>query len=283
LVYDWQESLLLVSSPATGQLVLLGNTENAQAVLGLEAGHELEFSLPELREQLERSSLLPVEWRPVGTDRVRGTLLVSQCNLYCRPSHLPALDLQALLRIFQGMQDAARLELMAGLAARMIHLSQDAGSLDENLPDLPAVAEPESFFSEFSQVNGAFWVVAKRLAQAERAGDESTLGYYLKGHQPDSLRKVVASLRSVAGSGQPSLIARYLTLLSVEELLRRHRAHADESLLHEVQQAVEKLEREELLAQLQGDDKLRFIQWFREKFFQPVAEMTRARPSVEPQ
>lgn len=283
LVYDWQESLLRVSSPATGQLVLLGNTENALAVLELEAEHELELSLPELREQLERSSLLMVEWHHSGMDSVHGTLLVSQRNLYCRPSHLPALDLQALLRIFQGMQDSARVELMADLAAQMIRLSRDTGSFDENLLELPAVTEPASFFSEFSQVNGAFWVLAKKLALAERAGDESTLGYYLKGHQPDSLRKVVASLRSITESGQPSLIVRYLTLLSVEELLRRHRAYADESLLHEVQQAVETLEREELLAQLQGEDKHRFIQWFRGKFFQPVAEMTRARPSVESQ
>lgn len=287
LVYDWQENQLLVHSTATGQLVLLSKTETTLADLELEAWHELECSLPELREQLERSSLLLVEWRPVGTDCVRGTLLVSQRNLYCRPPHLPSLDLQALLRIFQGMHDTARLELMADLAAQMIRLSQDAGSLDENLPDLPdlpAAVEPESFFSEFSQVNGAFWVLAKRLAQAEREGDERTLAYFLKGHQPDSLRQVVVSLQSVADrGGQPALIVRYLTLLSVEELLRRHQAHADEGLLHEVQQTIDRLEREELLAQLQGDDKLRFIQWFKEKFFQPVAEMARARPSVEPQ
>lgn len=283
LVYDWQENQLLVSSSVSGQLILLGNTETVLADLELEAGHVRECQFPELREQLERSSLLPVEWLQAGMGSVRGTLLVSQRNLYCRPSHLPALDLQSLLRIFQGMHDTTRLELMADLAAQMIRLSQDAGSLDENLPDLPSAVEPESFFSEFSQVNGAFWVLAGRLARAEREGDEGTLAYFLKGHQPDSLRQAVVSLRAVADRGQPSLIVRYLTLLSVEELLQRHKAHADESLLHEVQLAVEKLEREELLVQLQGDDKLRFIQWFKEKFFQPVAEMTRARPSVEPQ
>lgn len=276
LAYDWQDNTLSVRSDASGRLVLHDGSAGVLAAFALEAGRDAAQHLPSLRERLERSSLVEAEWRADGAaGSARRMLLVSQHNVFCRPTYLPALDLQALLRIFQGMNESARLEMMAGLAAGMVRLERDGVVMDENLPDLLGNAAPESFFSEFSQVNGAFWVLGRRLEQARMAGDAQTLAYFLKGCQPDSLRKVLESVRPAADGKAPSLIVRYLTLLSVDELLQRYPEQADPALAAEVRQAIEALEETELRAQLQVGDKDRFLAWFRKKFRQPVADMTR--------
>lgn len=275
VAFDWQTDLLHTSCKAPGELVLLNSAAETLVSVLLNGADDQLSPAPQLKAHLQGSSLMHARWI-TDAGEAEGTVLVSQRNLFCRPTHLPALDLQALLKIFIGMHESRRLELFGDLAVRLLHASQEDGVQDEFLPEPTAEGSFESFFAEFSQVNGAFWELAERFAKAEREGDFQALAYYLKGQQPDSLRKVLAS---IVGSGstnkEASLIVRYLTLLSVTDLLKRFAAHADEALIHEAEKALTALERNELLTQLDGAEGEHFIRWFKTKFFEPVAAMTR--------
>lgn len=79
----------------------------------------------------------------------------------------------------------------------------------------------------------------------------------------------------VSTNKEASLIVRYLTLLSVTDLLKRFAVYSDEALIHEAEKALTVLERDELLTQLDGAEGEHFIRWFKTKFFEPVAAMTR--------
>lgn len=277
VLFDWQTELLHASCGQSGELTLLSGTGEALARVVLDGRGEQAFTAPQLKAHLQCSSLLHACWQE-GAEVVNGTVLLSQRNLFCRPTSLPALDLQALLRIFIGMHESRRLELFGDLAIRLLHASQEDGLQDQFLPELTTEDSFESFFAEFSQVNGAFWELGGRLDKAESVGDLQTLAYYLKGYQPDSLRKVLASIAGSDSTNKAApLIVRYLTLLSIADLLRRFSAHAGESLLQEAEQALIALEQDELLAQLDGVEGEQFLSWFKAKFFEPVGQMTRAR------
>jgi len=267
LVYDWQDGLLHVWASQSGQLTLLDSQEGGLITLKLEVDDEAAVHFEAGRQLFERSSLVHAHWQAGGTDCL-GLLLVSQHNIYCRPTGLPSLDLPTLLRIFQGLDDESRLELISPLVARMIHLDSNSIHQDENLPELPADNDAVSFFSEFSQVNGAFWSLGRRLVEAEQQQDEKTLAYFLKGRQPDSLASVIEQLEQGTAEGKPPMIVRYLSLLSIRELLHRHVAYADNNLLPRVARLIETLERDELYELLtrEGHDASRFIGWFRAQF-----------------
>jgi len=275
VAFDWQTDLLHTSCKTQGELVLLNSAAEILVSVLLNGADDQLSPAPQVKAHLQGSSLMHARWL-TDAGEAEGTVLVSQRNLFCRPTHLPALDLQALLKIFIGMHESRRLELFGDLAVRLLHASQDDGVQDEFLPEPTAKGSFESFFAEFSQVNGAFWELAERLAKAEREGDFQTLAYYLKGQQPDSLRKVLASIVGLVSTNkEASLIVRYLTLLSVTDLLKRFAVYSDEALIHEAEKALTVLERDELLTQLVGAEGEHFIRWFKTKFFEPVAAMTR--------
>ncbi|MGE6993881.1 hypothetical protein ACQKIK_10780 [Pseudomonas sp. NPDC047961] len=275
VAFDWQTDMLHTACKAPGELVLLNSAAEALVSVLLNGADDLLSPAPQLKAHLQGSSLMHARWL-TDAGEAEGTVLVSQRNLFCRPTHLPALDLQALLKIFIGMHESRRLELFGDLAVRLLHASQDDGVQDEFLPGPTAEGSFESFFAEFSQVNGAFWELAERLEKAESEGDFQTLAYYLKGQQPDSLRKVLASIVGLVSTNkEASLIVRYLTLLSVTDLLKRFAVYSDETLIHEAEKALTVLERDELLTQLDGAEGEQFIRWFKTKFFEPVAAMTR--------
>lgn len=273
-LFDWQSENLHVSSRQAGSLVLLSTAAEVLVSVQLNGREDQLIHALQLKPHLQGSSLMHARWQS-DERSATGTLLVSQRNLFCRPTNLPALDLQELLRIFIGMDDSRRLESFGDLAVRLIHTSQDGGLQDEFLPELTTDESFGSFFAEFSQVNGAFWELAERLKKAEQADDLQTLAYYLKGHQPDSLRKLLESLAGADPTSKaPSLIVRYLTLLSVADLLKHFAKHADESLLPIAEKALYALEHDELLTQLDGANGERFLRWFKARFFEPVAAMT---------
>ncbi|MGZ3853437.1 MAG: phospholipase D-like domain-containing protein [Flavisolibacter sp.] len=276
LVFDWQCDTLSITSKATGHLELINSESRVIANFDLQSEQEKRVHLPDIREQLNRSSLVNAVWRrSLESVSIGRTLLITQRNVFCRPSSLPSPDLATLLRIFQGLDAARRLEIIGSLTANMIKLNQDATVMDENLPDLASEQVMESFFSEFSQVNGAFWALGERMRRAALANDERTLAYFLKGCQPDSLRKVIESIQVVDTQNTPPLIVRYLTLLSIAELVHQYSDHADPELSLMVDKAIEHVEKNELLDQLQLANKEQFIEWLKERFFQPVATITR--------
>ena len=273
VMFDWQTELLHISCTQPGELILRDSAADTLVSVVLNGKDGQSCQAPQIKAHLQGSSLMHARWQS-EIKTAEGTVLVSQRNLFCRPTQLPALDLRALLKIFMGMHESRRLELFGDLAIRLLHASRHEGLQDEFLPELTTETSIESFFSEFSQVNGAFWELAERLARAECDGDLQTLAYYLEGQQPDSLRKLLAS---IAGSGSSdkaaSLIVRYLTLLSVIDLLKRFSAHTDGCLLRDAELALSVLERDELLNQLDVADGKQFLRWVKVKFFEPVTRM----------
>ncbi len=273
--FDWQSETICLTCPKSGWLKLLNGASEVVLEVQLNALEKKLVSAPQLKPHLQGSSLIHANWQS-ELKNASGTVLISQTNIFCRPTHLPTLDLQALLRIFIGMHESRRLELFGDLAARLLHASQEEGLQDEFLPEFTSDGAVENFFAEFSQVNGAFWELAGRLQKAEQDGDSQTLAYYLRGQQPDSLRKLLETITEAKGKHSPSLIVRYLTLLSVADLLKRFAEHADASFLEVVEKALLALEQNELLSQLDGEMGEHFLRWFKTKFFQPVATMTRS-------
>lgn len=274
-LFDWQSETLHLTTAKPGSLTLLSSALDVLLDVQLNAQEDQTVPASQLKQHLQGSSLIQARWHSEGKHAI-GTVLISQRNLFCRPTHLPPLDLQALLRIFIGMHESRRLELFGDLAVRLLHSSQEEGLQDEFLPELAPEGSFESFFSEFSQVNGAFWELAGRLNKAEQGGDVQTLAYYLRGQQPDSLRMLLETITKPPGKQSPSLIVRYLTLLSVADLLKRFNKHADVSLLAEAEKALLALEQRELLTQLDEEKGEQFLRWFKAKFFEPVATMTRS-------
>ena len=242
VAFDWQTDLLHTSCKTQGELVLLNSAAEILVSVLLNGADDQLSPAPQVKAHLQGSSLMHARWL-TDAGEAEGTVLVSQRNLFCRPTHLPALDLQALLKIFIGMHESRRLELFGDLAVRLLHASQDDGVQDEFcLSPLLRVLSKAS--SPSFQVNGAFWELAERLAKAEREGDFQTLAYYLKGQQPDSLRKVLASIVGLVSTNkEASLIVRYLTLLSVTDLLKRFAVYSDEALIHEAEKALTVLAR----------------------------------------
>lgn len=286
-LFDWQDETLQfhLSGKQSGWLTLLNSASEVLLCVQLEAEASNEPPVPasQLKTHLQGSSLMHARWQS-DSGNASGVVLISQRNTFCRPTCLPPLDLQALLRIFIGIQESRRLEVFGDLAVRLLQTSQDEGLQDEFLPTLTSEGVSESFFAEFSQVNGAFWGLAERLEKADLAGDSQTLAYYLKGHQPDSLRKLLEAIAAVdTKTNKPTstLIVRYLTLLSAADLLKRFIKHADASLLHDTEKALVDLEQDELLKALDGANGEQFLRWFKAKFFEPVAVMTRARKEGE--
>lgn len=269
LIYHWQSDELHALSPDTGALTLYDAEGACYGVYVLPAGVASVLDIPMIASQLKHSSLVTATWTPPGQNASeRRTLLVSQRQVYCRPTTLPALDVQDLLRIFQNMHPAARTALIATLAAQQARLDKSGLSSTEFLPPLPAAEQPRSFFSEFSEVNGAFWNMRRALAQAKAEQQPDRLAYYLDSDQPDSLRGVARSLGATA-THQISTIVKYLVLLSMDEILETY-APEDDDLAKEVQSMITETEQGAEFNTLPEKDK--FLDWIKEKFKTPVRQ-----------
>lgn len=270
LAYDWESQVLEVTAEQSisGELVLLDSAQRRMGTLKLDRTRQIAQPLPALREQLERSSLLNVRWQS-GGDRVERWLMVSQHNIYCRPSHLPAMDLQSLLRLFIEMRLSKKISQFGELARRMLSGRRGSGVADEQLSEMVDEGEARSFFSEFSQVNGAFWQLERTLALAEAEGNHKKLAYYLAGCQPDSLQAMLDSVKD-GGRDEETLVVRYLTLVSMQSVLNRYPGHSCVTLVRGVEAVITELENDELLGHLDEAEGRRFLDWFRAQFQRPL-------------
>lgn len=287
LIFDWQDASLQLLSPETGRLFLLDAHSDGVCEHELQAATPLQISFAEGRQLFARSSLVHARWQPaaqsggqLGEQPVAsGVLLVSQRNLYGRPLDMPGMDLAGLLRLLHAMGQEARMSSMSAMLEAA--LRQNLESPDQYLSQAGDPADVTSFFSEFSEVNGAFWALGQRLEKAWQGGDERTLDYFLRGGQPDSLAGLLTTVQAQQGAAAPGLIVRYLTLLGIEELLLRHAEQAAPGLLPEVQHSLVTLERNELTPCLQaeGMDAGRFIVWYRHQFLVGLGD--EVNPCVE--
>lgn len=270
LAYDWRSGELEARSPVMGELTLYDAEGIAHGQYLLEENMISSLIIEGLSVQLKHSALIGACWtEPDGRCSDRRSLLVSQRQVYCRPSALPELDVQDLLRIFQNMQPAGRMALITALAVKQARLSKNGLTSNEFLPPLPATERRTNFFSEFSEVNGGFWNLRKKLATAQQAGRTDELAYYLDGQQPDSLRGLARALGATDQVAYVSGIVRYLTLLSMDEVLAAYPTVSGD-LVHVVRNLINVTEQSEEFNAL--PDKVNFLNWIKEKFSMPLRQ-----------
>lgn len=271
LYYDWLTHELELLSPETGQLTLFDAQGLELGKYPLTAEASGKFTVASLSAQLKHSALVAATWSsPGGISSDKRNLLVSQRQIYCRPNSLPELDVQDLLRIFQSMNSSVRMAMITSLVEKQARRSKDGLTSKEFLPPLPSTEVRSNFFSEFSEVNGAFWNLRKKLAQAQSAGKTDELAYYLDGQQPDSLRGLANSLGATDHGSKISLIVRYLTLLSMDEVLTIYPAKSND-LKRKVMELIGQTEQNEEFNAL--PNKLEFLTWIKDKFTMPVREV----------
>lgn len=280
LAYDWNSQWLevIAQDSISGELTLLDNpTPSLGSIVFAQTTSGNAF-LPALRDHLERSSLVRVRWQS-GAECVERYLMVTQRNIYCRPSQLPAMDLQSLLRLFIEMRLTKKISQFGELAQQMLNLRAALGATDEQLPEMMDASEAKSFFAEFSQVNGAFWQLERTLALAADENSAKKLAYYLAGCQPDSLTAMLESVEA-GGGDEETVVVRYLTLVSMQGLLARYPQHSCATLTRRVQALIAELENDELLCHLDEAEGTRFLEWFRTQFQRPLTPASSRKKDV---
>lgn len=271
LIYDWLSCKLDAISPDVGDLTLYDAEGVSMGKYPLMSNMKNELTIEGLSSQLKHSALIAASWTdPNGNQSERRNLLVSQRKIYCRPSSLPEFDVQDLLRIFQNMSPVARMTIITNLAAKQARQNKSAQSSNEFLPALAATDQRKNFFSEFSEINGAFWNLKEKL----KDGSPDDRAYYVDGQQPDSLRGLTRALNAVDQLVHISVVVRYLTLLSMNEILLMYPPMSDD-LLCDVQKMINETEDNEEFNAI--PDKMEFLSWIKEKFnmqIKPISPFT---------
>ena len=156
---------------------------------------------------------------------------------------------------------------------------QENGLVDEFLPSLADDEDKQTFFSEFSQVNGAFWSLAKQLEKFDKTKNQKQLDYYLLGRQPDSLWGLLQALKQPKDTSEFNIV-HYLSLLSLSELLEQYKLSSTDSLQHEVEAEITKIEDSTPFKAIPNSKE--FLAWIRRKFSQPINDIYLMRDSNEP-
>jgi len=276
IVYCWKAKALLLLVEGIGwpnNITLKNSADEQLAVIksieGKLGSHIEITSIHQLEKHLENSSLM------IATSDVEGEsrsteLLVSQINICIRPSTLPPLRLADLLSIFRGMSKP-QLLMLTEQYAKLSELQLAYQSGDDFGAELKAASR--NFFSEFSEINSAFYHLNDRLTLAKEEGQQRTLDYYLNGKQADSLYGLFLALCPIDdktnSQEQIEPTARYLTLLSIKDTLMKI-SNDNQTLKGSVDTAINDLESKgELKLSEDNDPKyhLQFIEWFKAEFF----------------
>lgn len=224
-----------------------------------------------LEQHLKNSSLVTITSHDDELQPISRELILSQQNVFARPSVLPPLSLTDLLSIFRGMSSSKLLQVTEHYA-RLSELASMYSSNEEFTKQLQA--ESRNFFSEFSEINSAFYHLNKTLRQACQEGDQRTLDYYLIGKQPDSLHGALQLLTEKAEPGKAiDPVIRYLSLISIQDTLQRVEL-VDNELSDLVSTAIYDLEDSNTLQLTDGCDdpsyNRKFYAWFKREFLTSV-------------
>jgi hypothetical protein len=172
------------------------------------------------------------------------------------------------------MTPSARMVVITNLATKQAHLDKKGQSSNEFLPPLPLTEQRTNFFSEFSEVNGAFWNLREKL-KTSHADDRV---YYLDGQQPDSLSGLARALGAADQVEHVSVVVRYLTLLSMNEVLVAY-PPTNDHLLRDVKQMIIETEDNEEFNTI--PDKADFLNWIKEKFSMPIIQIDSSTKQLE--
>lgn len=220
-----------------------------------------------LEQHLKNSSLVTAASHDGEQQPISRELILSQQNVFARPSVLPPLSLTDLLSIFRGMSSSKMLQVTEHYA-RLSELASMYSSNEEFTDKLQA--ESRNFFSEFSEINSAFYHLNQTLCQAREDGDQLTLDYYLLGKQPDSLHGALQLLTVKTEPGKAiAPVIRYLSLISIQDTLQRVEP-VDNELSNLVSTAIYDLEDSNTLQLTDCCDdpsyNRKFFAWFKREF-----------------
>lgn len=281
LSYCWKEKKLILNSALYWQhpIRLLNNADEVLALFE-EASNgkptQITTVVERIEQHLKNTSLVIATSVDDEQQELRRELILSQQNVFARPSVLPPLSLADLLGIFRGMSASKILQITEHYAK----LSEMAlmYSSNEDVSD-QLQSESQNFFSEFSEINSAFYHLNMTLCQARREDDQRTLDYYLLGKQPDSLHGALHLLSfEVEKSKEIDPVIRYLSLVSILGTLE---------LLEECSSDLANLVRVQI-SQIEASNQLRltgehddpnydakFFSWFKREFLKSTQVETK--------
>ena len=272
LTYCWKEKELCLSSSLEWPypIRLISDAQEELALIeskSSEVQAKVTVNTESLEQHLKNSALVIAtscddEQQPVSRE-----LILSQQNVFARPSVLPPLSLADLLGIFRGMSSSKLLQVTEHYA-KLSELALMYSS-NETFSDQLKV-ESQNFFSEFSEINSAFYHLNMTLSQASQQGDQRTLDYYLIGKQPDSLHGAL-DLLSVDNTFNHAVdpVIGYLSLVSIQDTLQRLKEQGS-VLSDSVSDVIHQLEESNLLRLSDGHDdptyNKKFFKWFKREF-----------------
>lgn len=258
-VFDWRHPIRLMND-ANEELASIQELNNS-------AQPQVSLMTERLEQHLKNTSLVIAISFDHEQQEVRRELILSQQNVFARPSVLPPLSLTDLLGIFRGMSTSKVLQITEHYA-KLSELALMYSS-NEDLSD-QLQAESQNFFSEFSEINSAFYHLNMTLSQARQENDQRTLDYYLLGKQPDSLRGALHLLTTEQEHSQDiAPVIRYLSLVSIQGTLEQLGEFGGD-LATLVRVEISQLEKSNQLQLTDGKDdpayNAKFFTWFKREF-----------------
>jgi len=258
-VVDWHHPIRLLND-ADEELALIEETSNGKPA-------QITTVVERIEQHLKNSSLVIAASVDDEQQEVRRELILSQQNVFARPSVLPPLSLTDLLGIFRGMSASKILQITEHYAklSEMALMYSSNEDVSEQLQ-----SESQNFFSEFSEINSAFYHLNMTLCQARIEDDQRTLDYYLLGKQPDSLHGALHLLSlEEEKSKEIDPVIRYLSLVSILgtlELLEE----CSSDLANLVRVQISQIETSNQLRLTDGQDDptydAKFFSWFKREF-----------------
>lgn len=262
-LYDWKNKELLINHDRPGSLSItfpemftvdIASKNSAVTVLNKKEQKHFETALGNL-------SIFQV----AITDDFQGSvsIIVNQKNTIQRPENTFDLSIEQLIQFYSGLGMELQLKKIATQllnSRRMKELGFDQYQSQEN-----SSTETENFFSEFTEINSAFFHLSEKMK-----ADEGVRDYYLLGKKADSLQGILGALSISENS---SAVTKYLILISALEILKNYKQECTE--LYESIQNELVSQRKELTSNFEsefhskrGVDADAFFDWFEGEFME---------------
>jgi hypothetical protein len=269
LSYCWKNKLLTLIDQDVVWLQPVSLHDASQNNIALieskggKLGSVIITNIEAFEQYLKNSSL--VSARSINDENlcVNREVVISQVSTFARPSFMPPLSLTDLLSIFRGMEVSKLVQLTEQYAA--IELASTYASNEGFTEELKP--STHNFFSEFSEINSAFFHLNRSLLKAQLDGDQRTLDYYFIGKQPDSLYGAFQLLTNEK-SAELTPVLRYLSLLSIQDTLQRI-GNDNSELIIKVERSISAIEAGNQLQLTENNDpdfNQRFLVWFKQEF-----------------
>lgn len=274
LIYDWHSKEMHYSSSKKGILELLdSDKEIIEKLIFFEENSDKSKQISnEIWESiLQKSALILARFTDGSGDSSEGWTIIEQRNIYIRPSKLVPLSIQQILKLYASLSFEQRMNMIEEQVNKTIRL----GKLDSD--EFIALEEiPEgysNFFSEFTEINSAFWQLQKRLQAALDHQQYEDILYYIEGNQTDTLNGMIKAIEEKSKGDQDLTgITQYLILLSIRQIISKFKNSKKISqdrvqyLLKKIRLHLIQLRENKDSIKIESVDRTKFFNWFEEEF-----------------